>query len=323
MWRKPTKYNEGYKNPLETSVKLDTRDIRPVAFHEDIDRRGHYLSLYETTTSPLSPHLLPASPPSLYSQGHAMKSVRARTNAPTIWSFGRVLTLHYRQQTVLSLYLVHILIIVFYRAIRLTGPFVTMVYSMITGDMLTFGIIYMVVLFGFCQSFYFLYKGFPGVKSSLYSSYHSTWMALFQITLGDYNVSHHSSPINHRFIVAIFFFFCTRVFFLFSFFFLLSDACCLHDWKVQIIVYAIIDMEIWLCTGCLLNMQRKLIVLLRDKKLFMIYQSVILLISFVLNRILEFIIWMDITCTETELFFSLDYYLTIYISSNSFSLFYI
>lgn len=219
MWRKPTKYNEGYKNPLETSVKLDTRDIRTVAFHEGIDRRGHYLSLYETTTSPLSPHLLPASPPSLYSQGHAMKSVRARTNAPTIWSFGRVLTLHYRQQTVLSLYLVHILIIVFYRAIRLTGPFVTMVYSMITGDMLTFGIIYMVVLFGFCQSFYFLYKGFPGVKSSLYSSYHSTWMALFQITLGDYNVSHHSSPINHRFIVAIFFFFLHACFFSFFFFF--------------------------------------------------------------------------------------------------------
>ncbi|XP_012350046.1 uncharacterized protein LOC100868270 isoform X3 [Apis florea] len=79
------------------------------------------------------------------------------------------------------------LLMFFAGAVRLTGPFVTMVYSMITGDMLTFGIIYMVVLFGFCQSFYFLYKGFPGVKSSLYSSYHSTWMALFQITLGDYN----------------------------------------------------------------------------------------------------------------------------------------
>lgn len=64
-----------------------------------------------------------------------------------------------------------------------------MVYSMITGDMLTFGIIYTVMLFGFSQSFYFLYKGFPGVKSSLYHSYPSTWMALFQITLGDYNVS--------------------------------------------------------------------------------------------------------------------------------------
>lgn len=77
----------------------------------------------------------------------------------------------------------------FYRAVRLTGPFVTMVYSMITGDMLTFGIIYTVVLFGFSQSFYFLYKGFPGVKGSQYATYPSTWMALFQITLGDYNVS--------------------------------------------------------------------------------------------------------------------------------------
>lgn len=63
-----------------------------------------------------------------------------------------------------------------------------MIYSMITGDMLTFGIIYSIVLFGFSQSFYFLYKGFPGVKSSLYSSYTSTWMALFQITLGNYDV---------------------------------------------------------------------------------------------------------------------------------------
>lgn len=76
-----------------------------------------------------------------------------------------------------------------HRAIRLTGPFVTMIYSMITGDMLTFGIIYTIVLFGFSQSFYVLYKGFPGVKSSLYHSYPTTWMALFQITLGDYNVS--------------------------------------------------------------------------------------------------------------------------------------
>jgi hypothetical protein len=81
-----------------------------------------------------------------------------------------------------------IILLCFFRAVRLTGPFVTMVYSMITGDMLTFGIIYMVVLFGFSQSFYFLYKGFPGVKTTLYHSYHSTWMALFQITLGDYSV---------------------------------------------------------------------------------------------------------------------------------------
>ncbi|XP_026301798.1 transient receptor potential cation channel subfamily V member 5 isoform X5 [Apis mellifera] len=99
------------------------------------------------------------------------------------------------------------LLMFFAGAVRLTGPFVTMVYSMITGDMLTFGIIYMVVLFGFCQSFYFLYKGFPGVKSSLYSSYHSTWMALFQITLGDYNytdLSYTTYPNLSKMVFAIF-----------------------------------------------------------------------------------------------------------------------
>ena len=76
-----------------------------------------------------------------------------------------------------------------FRAIRLTGPFVTMIYSMITGDMLTFGIIYSVFLFGFSQSFFFLYKGSKNVSSSLFTSYPSTWMALFQVTMGDYNVS--------------------------------------------------------------------------------------------------------------------------------------
>ncbi|KAJ8912912.1 hypothetical protein NQ315_017242, partial [Exocentrus adspersus] len=79
------------------------------------------------------------------------------------------------------------LLMFFAGAVRLTGPFVTMIYSMITGDMLTFGIIYTIVLFGFSQSFFFLYKGFPGVNSTLYHSYPSTWMALFQITLGNYD----------------------------------------------------------------------------------------------------------------------------------------
>ncbi|XP_011501186.1 PREDICTED: uncharacterized protein LOC105364854 [Ceratosolen solmsi marchali] len=99
------------------------------------------------------------------------------------------------------------LLMFFAGAVRLTGPFVTMVYSMITGDMLTFGIIYMVVLFGFSQSFYFLYKGFPGVKMTLYHSYHSTWMALFQITLGDYNytdLSNTTYPNLSKTVFAIF-----------------------------------------------------------------------------------------------------------------------
>ncbi|XP_041970712.1 uncharacterized protein LOC121727076 [Aricia agestis] len=79
------------------------------------------------------------------------------------------------------------LLMFFAGAVKLTGPFVTMIYSMITGDMFTFGIIYSIVLFGFSQSFYFLYRGFPNVQSTLFSSYPSTWMALFQITLGDYS----------------------------------------------------------------------------------------------------------------------------------------
>ncbi|VVC45404.1 Ankyrin repeat,Ankyrin repeat-containing domain,Ion transport domain [Cinara cedri] len=79
------------------------------------------------------------------------------------------------------------LLMFFAGAIRLTGPFVTMVYLMITGDMLTFFIIYSVILSGFTQSFFFLYKGSPDVSTSLYKSYPSTWMALFQITMGDYN----------------------------------------------------------------------------------------------------------------------------------------
>lgn len=74
------------------------------------------------------------------------------------------------------------------RAVRLTGPFVTMIYSMITGDMFTFGIIYLITVLGFSQAFYFLYKGHPQVDSTLFATYPSTWMALFQTTLGDYNV---------------------------------------------------------------------------------------------------------------------------------------
>jgi hypothetical protein len=69
-----------------------------------------------------------------------------------------------------------------------TGPFVTMIYSMITGDMFTFSIIYMIFLFGFSQAYFFLYKGHENVEETPYNSYMSTWMGLFQMTLGDYDV---------------------------------------------------------------------------------------------------------------------------------------
>ena len=71
-------------------------------------------------------------------------------------------------------------------AIKLTGPFVTMIFSMITGDMFTFSIIYVIFLFGFSQAFFFMLKG--GEEDSMYSSYPTTWIALFHMTLGEYEV---------------------------------------------------------------------------------------------------------------------------------------
>jgi transient receptor potential cation channel subfamily V member 6 len=64
-----------------------------------------------------------------------------------------------------------------------------MIYSMITGDMFTFSIIYIIVLFGFSQAYFFLYKGHENVEETPYGTYASTWMGLFQTTLGDYDVS--------------------------------------------------------------------------------------------------------------------------------------
>ncbi|KAL7636477.1 UNVERIFIED_CONTAM: hypothetical protein RMT77_013252 [Armadillidium vulgare] len=73
-------------------------------------------------------------------------------------------------------------------ALKLTGPFVVMIYKMISGDMFTFSIIYGIMLLGFTQAFFFLYKRseIPD-KDSKFMSYRTTWMALFHMTLGDYD----------------------------------------------------------------------------------------------------------------------------------------
>jgi len=73
-------------------------------------------------------------------------------------------------------------------AVRLTGPFVTMIYSMITGDMLTFAIIYVIMLFAFTQTFYFLFQGGEESPPSAFQMYYSTWMGLFHWTMGTYEV---------------------------------------------------------------------------------------------------------------------------------------
>ena len=70
------------------------------------------------------------------------------------------------------------------RAIKLTGPFVTMIFAMITGDMFTFSIIYIIFLFGFSQAFHFIMKSTD--EEGMYANYMTTWIALFHMTLGEY-----------------------------------------------------------------------------------------------------------------------------------------
>ncbi|XP_035225616.1 transient receptor potential cation channel subfamily V member 5-like [Stegodyphus dumicola] len=80
-------------------------------------------------------------------------------------------------------------LIFFAGAVRLTGPFVTMIYSMLVGDMFRFSIIYVIFLFGFTQAFYFLFKNPPMERTDSkkrFSSYSVTWMGLFHMTLGSY-----------------------------------------------------------------------------------------------------------------------------------------
>ena len=70
-------------------------------------------------------------------------------------------------------------------AIKLTGPFVTMIFKMITGDMFTFSIVYTICLLGFSQAFFFIIKSHEDAE--LYEKYHTTWIGLFHMTLGDYD----------------------------------------------------------------------------------------------------------------------------------------
>lgn len=60
-----------------------------------------------------------------------------------------------------------------------------MIFSMVTGDMFTFSIIYIIFLFGFTQAFYFTQNT---SEDELYQEYHSTWMGLFHMTMGEYSV---------------------------------------------------------------------------------------------------------------------------------------
>ncbi|GFO42754.1 transient receptor potential cation channel subfamily v member 6, partial [Plakobranchus ocellatus] len=79
------------------------------------------------------------------------------------------------------------------------GPFVTMIYKMIAGDLFRFGIIYFIFLIGFTQGFFFLFKDVTptGDDVANFSTLPETILNLFQMTLGEFkyevfSYSHHS-----------------------------------------------------------------------------------------------------------------------------------
>ncbi|XP_076311803.1 uncharacterized protein LOC143225747 isoform X2 [Tachypleus tridentatus] len=97
-------------------------------------------------------------------------------------------------------------LIFFAGAVKLTGPFVTMIYNMLVGDIVRFSIIYFIYLLGFTQAFFFLFKNQSG-DSKRFTTYSQTWMALFHMTLGYYEYSEFSETFYSAltwFVFAIF-----------------------------------------------------------------------------------------------------------------------
>ena len=111
----------------------------------------------------------------------------------------------------LSIPFIWLYLLFFAGAIKLTGPFVTMVFSMITGDMTTFCLIYVIIMFGFTQAFYFMekevYAREDDENAEKYVSYGLTWVALFHMTLGEYGYSVVENSPYPAMAMAFFFFF--------------------------------------------------------------------------------------------------------------------
>ncbi|XP_076469164.1 uncharacterized protein LOC143299692 [Babylonia areolata] len=76
----------------------------------------------------------------------------------------------------------------FARVARLTGPFVTMIYKMVVGDLFRFAIIYCIFLVGFTQGFFFLFRDVDSDNADVakFSNLPETILNLFQMTLGEF-----------------------------------------------------------------------------------------------------------------------------------------
>ncbi|XP_064606487.1 transient receptor potential cation channel subfamily V member 5-like isoform X2 [Liolophura sinensis] len=79
-----------------------------------------------------------------------------------------------------------VFLLFFARSVKLTGPFVTMIYKMCTGDLFRFGIIYAIFLIGFTQGFYFLFRDIEDKSITSFDTLPTTVMTLIQMTLGEF-----------------------------------------------------------------------------------------------------------------------------------------
>ncbi|KAL8580157.1 hypothetical protein ACOMHN_043042 [Nucella lapillus] len=97
----------------------------------------------------------------------------------------------------------------FARVARLTGPFVTMIYKMLVGDLFRFAIIYCIFLVGFTQGFFFLFRDVTSDNADVvkFSTLPETILNLFQMTLGEFKYAvfdYSHNPTLTKFVFAIF-----------------------------------------------------------------------------------------------------------------------
>ncbi|XP_052822662.1 transient receptor potential cation channel subfamily V member 5 [Octopus bimaculoides] len=78
----------------------------------------------------------------------------------------------------------------FARGMVLTGPFVTMVYKMIIGDVFRFVIIYLIMVGAFAQAFFFLFRDIDDSSITTFRDLVATIINLFQMTLGEFSYDH-------------------------------------------------------------------------------------------------------------------------------------
>ncbi|GAB1600059.1 transient receptor potential cation channel subfamily V member 5-like [Argonauta hians] len=75
----------------------------------------------------------------------------------------------------------------FARGMVLTGPFVTMIYKMIVGDVFRFFIIYLIMVGAFAQAFFFLFRDIDDPCITTFRDLVTTIITLFQMTLGEFS----------------------------------------------------------------------------------------------------------------------------------------